>query len=284
MPTTILGACLALTSAFVWGSGDFTGGYATRRSSEYHVLALSALSGIVLLVALVLVQHESWPSLNDSIWAALGGTSGALGIACLYRALSMGHAASVAPTTAVISAGLPVIVGAFLAGLPNVFQLAGFAVAVPALWLVSASSPAPGQPVKRLAGSELALALLAGVGFGGFFVFVGLIGPGHVYTPLVIARSLTLLTGLLLIVGRRLPLPALTGNPVALLAGVLDAGGNIFYILARQYTRLDVAAVLASLYPAATVVLAWLILKEHISRRQWLGAVLCVVAVMLIAV
>lgn len=279
MTSNFLGVLLALTSAAVWGSGDFSGGVATRRGSQYHVLLLSALSGLVLLVGLAIIKREAWPPLSGWIFAALGGVSGALGIACLYRALSMGHAASVAPTTAVISAMLPVLVGAVLLGLPPANQLAGFAVAVPGLWLVSQ----PAQGSARVSRSELVLALLAGVGFGGFFVFVGQVGIGYVYTPLVIARTLTLATGLLLILGRRLPLPALTGNPVALMAGLLDAGGNIFYVLARQYTRLDVAAVLSSLYPAATVLLAWLLLKERISARQWFGAALCVAAVALIA-
>ena len=279
MPATALGILFALTSAAVWGSGDFSGGFATRSSNQYHVLALSAFSGIVLLVALALIVREAWPSPAGWGWAALGGVSGALGIACLYRALSLGHAAAVAPTTAVISAVLPVVVGALLAGLPGASQLAGFAVAVPGLWLVSA----PSQDGGRVSRVELLLAVAAGLGFGGFFVFIGQVEKGFVYTPLVIARSLTLATGLILIVSRRLPLPALASSPIALLAGVLDAGGNIFYVLARQYTRLDVAAVLSSLYPAATVLLAWLVLHERISRRQWIGAALCVAAVGLIA-
>ena len=279
MPATALGILFALTSAAVWGSGDFSGGFATRSSNQYHVLAISAFSGIVLLVVLALIVHEAWPSPAGWAWAALGGVSGALGIACLYRALSLGHAAAVAPTTAVISAVLPVVVGALLAGLPGASQLAGFAVAVPGLWLVSA----PSQDGARVSRVELLLAVAAGLGFGGFFVFIGQVEKGFVYTPLVIARSLTLATGLILIVSRRLPLPALASSPVALLAGVLDAGGNIFYVLARQYTRLDVAAVLSSLYPAATVLLAWLVLHERISRRQWIGAALCVAAVGLIA-
>ncbi len=282
MPSTVLGVVFALTSAIVWGSGDFSGGFASRRASQYHVLALSALSGIVLLVALAAWQREIWPTPAGWAWAALGGVSGALGIACLYRALSMGHAASVAPTTAVTAAVLPVVVGALSAGLPAANQLAGFVVAVPGIWLVSASGPA-GAGGQRVSRPELLLSVLAGLGFGGFFVFIGQVPHGYIYTPLVIARALTLLTGLLLILGRRLPLPSLSSSPVALLAGVLDAGGNIFYVLARQYTRLDVAAVLASLYPAATVLLAWLVLHEHISRRQWIGAALCVVAVALIA-
>jgi len=279
LPATFLGAFLALTSAAVWGSGDFSGGYATRTSSNYHVLALSAFSGIILVIILAILVREGWPSPAGWWWAGLAGLSGAVGIACLYQALSLGHAAAVAPMTAVISAILPAVAGALIIGLPGVSTLAGFAVAVPGLWLVSA----PAQDGPRLTRQELLLALAAGVGFGGFFVFIGLVDRGFLYTPLVIARSLTLLTALVLLVVRRLPLPTLTSSPVALLAGVLDAGGNIFYILARQYTRLDVAAVLASLYPAATVILAWVILHERISRWQWIGAGLCVAAIALIA-
>jgi drug/metabolite transporter (DMT)-like permease len=279
LPATFLGAFLALTSAAVWGSGDFSGGYATRSSNNYHVLALSAFSGIVLVALLAILGREGWPSPAGWVWAGLGGVSGAVGIACLYQALSLGHAAAVAPMTAVISAVLPAVAGALIIGLPGPSQLAGFVVAAPGLWLVSA----PVQDGPKLSRQELLLAVTAGLGFGGFFVFIGLVDRGYLYTPLVIARSLTLLTALVLLVVRRLPLPALTSSPVALLAGVLDAGGNIFYILARQYTRLDVAAVLASLYPAATVLLAWIVLHEHISRRQWIGAALCVAAVALIA-
>jgi drug/metabolite transporter (DMT)-like permease len=279
LPATFLGAFLALTSAVVWGSGDFSGGYATRSSNAYHVLLLSAFSGIVLVAILAFLGHEGWPSPAGWLWAGLGGVAGAVGIVCLYQALSLGHAAAVAPMTAVISATLPAVAGAFIVGLPGASQLAGFVVAVPGLWLVSA----PSQDGPRLSRQELLLALTAGLGFGGFFVFIGLVERGYLYTPLVIARSLTLLTALVLLVVRRLPLPALTSSPVALLAGVLDAGGNIFYILARQFTRLDVVAVLASLYPAATVILAWVILHERISRRQWVGAALCVAAIALIA-
>jgi drug/metabolite transporter (DMT)-like permease len=126
------------------------------------------------------------------------------------------------------------------------------------------------------------LACLAGIGFGGFLIFLGLVDPGKIFTPLIVSRCMTLCVGLLLIKLNRLPLPALSSNPTALLAGVLDAGGNLFYVLARQYTRLDIAALLSSLYPASTVILAGLILKEKISFRQGVGVGVCLAAIVLI--
>ncbi len=275
-----MGILLALVSAIIWGSGDFTGGYATRRSSQYQVLTLSALSGLVVLSAAALLIQESFPSLRSTIWAMLAGISGAVGIAALYRALSTGHAARVAPVTGVIDTALPVLYGILSAGWPTPMRLLGFGLALLGIWFVSAGRDAKDGAARQ----ELLLACLAGVGFGGFLIFLGLVEQGKIFTPLIVARVFTLCTGLVLIQHSRLPLPALHTNPPALLAGLLDAGGNLFYILAKQYTRLDTAAVLSSLYPAFTVLLAGLILKEKVSFTQLLGLALCLAAISLITI
>ncbi len=274
----ILGIVLALISAAVWGGGDFTGGYASRRSSPFHVLALAALSGLLILIAAAGLLRESFPMPRSILFAALGGTCGALGIAAFYRALSMGHIAIVAPTAGVISAVLPVAVGIFTQGVPAPTKLVGFGLAIAGIWLVSAASGSEDPISSR----GFVLACLAGVGFGGFLTFLGLVDSDKVFTPLIVSRSMTLVIGLLLIKLNRMPLPALGSNPMALLAGVLDAGGNLFYIMARQFTRLDIAAVLSSLYPASTVILASIILKEKISFRQGIGVVICLAAILLI--
>ena len=289
----LLGVVLALTSAVIWGSGDFTGGYATRRISQFQVLALSAFSGLVVLAAAALVWHESFPSLGSTLWSILAGVSGALGIASLYRALSFGNAASVAPTAAVIGAVLPVVYGISTAGVPQPFTLVGFALAFVGIWLVSDSSTQEAEeanqqfritaPLFRAIDPSFRLALLAGLGFGGFFIFIGLVEPGKIFTPLIIARVFTLLTGLFLMNVNHLPLPPLRTNLPALLAGVFDAGGNLFYILAKQFTRLDTAAVLAAFYPASTVILASIILKQSVSTRQKLGVLFCLSAIALIS-
>jgi drug/metabolite transporter (DMT)-like permease len=280
LPTNILGILCALTSAFVWGSGDFTGGYASRRSSHFHVLTLSALSGLLVVIAAAVIWRETFPSAQSILCAMLAGTSGGLGIAALYRGLSIGPAASVAPTASVIGAALPVVFAGFTEGLPAPTKLLGFGLALAGIWLVSATSTDKGLSSRQ----GFLLACRAGVGFAGFFIFMGLVEPGKLFTPVIVARSMTFLTGLLLIKINRLPFPSLTSNRPALLAGVLDAAGNLFYILAKQYTRLDIAVVLSSLYPAATVFLSSILLKEKVSRGQWLGVLICLAAIGLITI
>ncbi len=280
LPANLLGILFALTSACVWGGGDFSGGLATRRSNQFQVLVLSALSGIVMLVLFALLRQETLPSLRGAGFAMLAGVFGALGIAALYRALSMGITASVAPIAAVIGAAMPVAFSALTESLPPVTRLAGFGLAFLGIWMLSQTSGGE----KAVSRPALLLACLAGVGFGGFFILVALVEHGKIFTPLIITRCVSLLTGLLLLKVNRLPLPALNSNPTALLAGLLDAGGNVFYVLAKQFTRLDVAAVLSSLYPALTVILASIVLKEKVSGGQWLGLLVCLAATILITI
>jgi drug/metabolite transporter (DMT)-like permease len=146
------------------------------------------------------------------------------------------------------------------------------------IWLITRS----GSDVAHLRKRGLTLGLIAGFGFGWFFILVGQISPGAVFAPLFFSRMATLALALSLVLLRRERLPALSENPLALLAGFLDAGGNVFYLLATHLTRLDVAAVLSSLYPAVTVLLAAWLVHEKLTRSQGLGLLACLAAVMLI--
>lgn len=280
MPPDALGVLFALTAAAVWGSGDFSGGLATRRHGSFQVLTLSSLTGIVILVVGALLWRETMPSGESILWAVLAGGAGAVGIASLYRALSLEQAATVAPLTAVISAALPVLFGVFTEGLLAPAQMLGIVLAFAGIWLVSQ----PAQVELALSQRGLVLACLAGLGFGCFFVLIAQVEDGKVFTPLVIARLVSLAAAMVMVRLRRLSFITPAANPVAILAGVLDAGGNIFFLLAQQFTRLDIAAVLASLYPASTVILAALLLQEKISRNQWIGVVICLGAVVLISI
>jgi drug/metabolite transporter (DMT)-like permease len=278
LPPNLVGVILALISAAVWGGGDFSGGLATRKSNQYQVLLLVSLAGMVLLLTSAILWGEGVPSRNSAFWGAMAGAAGAMGVAALYRALSLGNTASVAPTSAIICAALPVIAGMLTEGLPKSTQIAGIGLAFIGIWLVSKSPQAGEKTFKE----GMTLAFLSGIGFGGFFLFIAQVDKGEVFAPIFIARTVTLIIALLMLRVKRIPLPRITSNPVAILAGVLDTGGNVFYLLATQFTRLDVAAVLASLYPAATVILATIILKEKVARTQWAGATLCLLAIALI--
>jgi drug/metabolite transporter (DMT)-like permease len=278
MPGNLLGIIFALTSAAVWGGGDFSGGQATRKSHQYQVLILAALSGMVVLVICALIRGESLPTGRSVLWGAMAGGAGALGMAALYKALSMGNTPSVAPTSAITCAMLPVLFGIFTLGLPKPAQLSGFALAFIGIWLLSKSSKSDDKTIRQ----GMVLAFLSGIGFGGFFIFISMVEKGQVFTPVLVARTVTLIIAFIMLRLNHLPRPGITSNPLALLAGVLDTGGNVFYLLATNFTRLDIAALLSSFYPAGTVLLAGIILKEKVSPTQWAGMILCFLALILI--
>ena len=271
---------MAFTSALVWGSADFTGGMATRKRDQYQVVILSALSGLALLVIAALIFGETFPSLKGVFWATLAGITGAVGIATLYKALSIGESAVVAPTSAVIGAGLPVAFGFLIEGLPDPLRLVGFGLAFAGIWIVSQTTSEKTGDHRR----GFFLAVIAGLGFAGFMIFMSRVESAKVFTPLIVSRSMVVVTALLMLKINKTGFPAVHGNWICLLAGVLDAGGNIFFMLAKHFTRLDTAVVLSSLYPAATVILTGLVLKERISLKQWIGVIVCLAAIILITV
>jgi len=188
----------------------------------------------------------------------------------------------VAPLTALVAAMLPVVVGMAMSGLPATQKLLGFAFAFAGIWTISRNGNG-----ARVTTRALMLALLAGASFGLFFILIDQVSEEAVFWPLVAARlaSMTVLT---LIIARRRRRAKATASSIALnlpllaLTGVLEASGNTFFALASASGRLDIAAVLASLYPASTVFLAWVVLKERLSGRQWLGIAATLVAIILI--
>ena len=271
----MLGILLALAAALVWGGGDFSGGLAARRSHPLAVMVVSSFSGMLMLVVFALAFREGLPEAASAGWAAAAGLCGALAITALYRGLATGHMAQIAPVAAVITAAIPVVAGTWIEGRPAATQMAGFGAALPGVWLVSRS-----RAVVRTGPLEgLGLATVAGVGFGGFLVLIARVDD--VFAPLAVARLVAAGTGLGLMAAQGLRPRALGGPALAWLAGCLDAGGTVFYLFAIRFTRLDVAAVLASMYPATTVALAWWLLSQGVGRVQWLGIVLCLAAVAL---
>ena len=263
-----------LASAASWGAGDFAGGLASRRVSALGVVVLSQGVGIALLAGLARLVGESPPAPAQLAWAALAGLNGALGLLALYSALASGRMGIVAPVSGVVGAVVPVLVGMGAQGSPGALRLAGFGLGLTGVWLLA------GGGVGGVGAKELVLPVVAGVSFGLFLVLIHWAGDAGVLWPLTAARTTSM--GVLAAIGgvtRTLSLPRGPALGLTCLAGVLDTGGNAFFVLAAQAGRLDVAGVLSSLYPAATVMLACVLLRERLTRRQAIGAVLTLAAI-----
>ncbi|MEW6242550.1 MAG: EamA family transporter [Chloroflexota bacterium] len=274
-----------LLSAVTWGAGDFTGGLSSRRIGAYRAVFYADVIGLAALVAVAAFTGEEVPPVT-SLWiAALAGMLGSGGLLILYFSLARGQMSIAAPVSALMAAALPVLVGALTQGLPASTQFAGFGFALAAVWLISQSGPTQELRLDHL--SDLRLPLLAGIGFGSYFVLMhyATSGVSATYWPMIASRTSGSLLLLAFVLGRRESL-AIPRNAwtVAFLNGILDVGGNFFYILSLRAGRLDVAAVLGSLYPASTVLLAWLLLKERISRLQTVGILLALAAIVLLTV
>jgi drug/metabolite transporter (DMT)-like permease len=271
---------LGLASAAAWGAGDFSGGLASKRTSAYSVVVLSQFVSLVLLVLSAVLIPEGGNSLRDIVLGATAGVCAATGLVALYSGLARGPMGVVAPVTAVVAAILPVIFNILTEGLPAMEVFAGFIIALSAVWLIS-----HGDQGARIHLSDLLLPILAGFGFGIFFILIDQVSSNAILWPLVSARSTSIIVVVVLgVMTRQMELPILNQVPIIALAGVFDTGGNVFYALATRIGRLDVSAVLSSLYPAVTVMLAWIILKEKLSMRQWAGVLFAMIAVILIAI
>ncbi len=278
MNSVIATIIFGLAASLFWGSGDFSGGLASRRDNATSVVFAAYAIGCVMLVVLALALREAFPAPLDMVWGGVAGVAGVIGLITFYSALTVGQMGIIAPVSAILTAAIPVIFSAYTQGLPSLLQIGGFVVALVAIVLVSRPEKATGRP------KGLGLALLAGCGFGCFFVLISRVSPSATFWPLAIARFTSVLVLLLLIRFRRQKmLPKKRVTVLVILAGVLDAFGNLFFLLASHTGRLDVAAVLSSLYPAATVVLAALILRERMTRIQSLGIVFALIAIPMIS-
>jgi drug/metabolite transporter (DMT)-like permease len=269
-----------LASAIVWGAADFTGGFATKRSDVFMVIALSQVVGGAFYLLMALLTGEALPESGFLLWSVLASLSGMAGLVIFYSGLASGQMGVIAPITGIMTGAVPVVYSLLTEGLPTNSQMVGFAVALGAIWLVSGATYH--RSIDR---RQIATGLAAGTAFGFFFLFVARMSDFGTYWPLFSARAISVTIGLgIMLLWRRPALPQRRELPVIAGSGVLDAAGNLFFSFAVQAGRLDVATVLSSLYPAGTVLLARLVLKESISRVQWVGVGTALVAVALITV
>ena len=265
-----------LLAAALWGSGDFSGGVASKSRDAFRVVAGAHGTGLILSLAIALLIREPLPSTAAVLWAILGGVSGGLALGAFYRALAIGTMGVNAPAAAIITTALPLAVGMFTQGIPKPLQLAGFALAALSILLVSRPEKLHGRP------KGLGLAILSGVGFGIFLVALQRAGTEHIFWPLTVARLASAAVAVAMVLITR---PAKSDSSIALvaLAGTFDTLGNACFMLAARSGRLDIAAMLSSLYPVTTVLLAYFVMRERIHRVQAIGSVLALLAVLMIS-
>ena len=298
---------LALAAAAARGGGDFSGGMGVKAAGgttagALRVVVIAHASSLAVLLAILWLQHAPLPHGAPLTWGLIAGVTAGISLTAFYIALARGAMGGSAALSGLLAAAIPAAVSSVLEGLPTMLRIGGFVLALAAIWLIAAG-PSP-ESEHAVDGSEpsesprmtLVLALVGGIGFGIYFVALRLANPLGALEPMAVARSASLVTSALLLVavsvrskaasGVQLQPTKLTRVAVIWAMGValLDTGGNLLFIAATRTGRLDIAAVLASLYPASTILLAAWHLHERPTRRQLTGMAIAVGAVVMITI
>jgi drug/metabolite transporter (DMT)-like permease len=270
---------LSLLAAASYGLGDFNGGLFSRRGGAWAVSLVAQLAGTALVLLLVLFTGGS-PTAGDLAWALVAGVGNGFGTAFLYRGLSSGRMGVVAPVSGVGAVLVPVVVGVLTGERPGALVWVGVLLALPAIWLVS-REPVTGTVAG---GSGMLDGVLAGLGFGSLFAALAQIPADAGFLPLALNQ---LVAGVaIILVAVALHQDWVPRNRYALggaISGALGATATGLFQVATQHGYLSVAAVITSLYPAFTVLLAATVLRERVHRTQALGLALCAGAVVLVA-
>ena len=282
---------LGCGAAFFWGGGDFFGGMGVRSAggsmrASLKLILLSHCVSLSLVFALAMMLHYPQPTHHEIAWGVSCGVAAALGLMCFYVALAEGNMGPSAAISGLLAAALPAAVGMMSQGAPTMMQGAGFLAAAAAIWLIAA-----GEHLELVSRRTLLLSFLSGISFGIYFIGLKMsngAGPlwamtlsrcGSVTTTATILVALTLL-------GRKSGVfePKFGAKAFKFAMGtvLLDTTGNMMFVEATRMGRLDVASVLASLYPASTIVLAaWVLHERPTSRQRW-GMALAIAAVVMI--
>jgi drug/metabolite transporter (DMT)-like permease len=274
-------------SAFLWGFGDFSGGMGVRAGggtmrASLKVICISHTVSLILVTCLALGMGSPMPHGKILGWGISCGVAGAIGLMCFYVALAEGSMGPSAAISGLLAAGLPSAVTLYTQGAPSAMKIAGFLTAAAAIWMIAA-----GSHLETASARTLTLAMLSGVSFGIFFLGLKLASPAGPLWAMACSRIGSASTTLLILLGigfggageiqfsRKAALFALG-------TVFFDTAGNMMFIASTRLGRLDVAAVLASLYPASTILLASIVLREHPTRRQMIGMAVALVAVVMI--
>lgn len=283
----MIAAILALGAAVSYGAADFLGGLLTRRVNVFSVVLLSQLLGAVVIAAILPFSSAEEPA-QGLVWGAAAGIAGGTGVILLYRGLAGGRMTVVAPITAVEAASVPVVFGLATGERPGIAALVGVGLALVAVALVSSSAAEPQQEEETVTGetaraSGVPEAIGAGLAFGAFFILLDRAGDESGLWPLIGAKMTSVLIVAVLLAATRLPVfPERSLLVPIAWAGILDMAANLLYLLAAREGLLSIAAVLTSMYPASTVLLARVVLKERFARAQVAGLGLAAAAVVLI--
>lgn len=275
-------AAYSVTAVVLWGAADFSGGYGSRRANAFVLTAFSHLCALGLMSTIAVTVGGAFPNRSSIVWAVIAGAVGGFSLAIFYRALAAGQMGLTAPIAALMGAAIPTLADIAMEGAPGRWSIAGFALAIVAIWLITrpdsrGENDAAGHP------RGVAMAALAGVGFAGFYLCIHQ-ATGSATWVAAISRigSLTATTTAVLVL--RAPL-AMNRSAVGfgMAAGFLDITASALFIHASQRGRLDEAVVITSLYPAVTVLLARIFLKEHFNRWKLVGLLAALASVPLIA-
>ncbi|WP_375488909.1 EamA family transporter [uncultured Jatrophihabitans sp.] len=274
---------LGLLAALFYGVGDFAGGFASRRNGALTVLLWSYPVG-ALLMTIMLPFFAGGIDGRVVGFGIAGGVAGMVGVVVMYDLMTVAPMNVVSPVTAVLAAIVPVVVGVSIGERPHVSAWFGILLGLAAIALVSRTSET--NPHGHVGPRVLALALLSGLGFGFYFVFLARAGGHTGLWPLVVSRyaSALLIIPLAKARGALIPIRNARAFAVVIAAGAFDALANMFFLLATHTGLLSLASVLTSLYPVTTVVLAVTFLREHTTPVQRAGLVLAAGAVVLITV
>jgi len=281
MGSTGAAAGLGLFAAATWGGSDFAGGWGARRTSPVLITAAGQVASLAVLLVVCLGLRIPIPSGRFLICGAIGGFEGAFALAIFYRALAMGAMGLTAALTGLLTALVPVIFDLLHSGWPGAFTSAGLVLGLAAIWLISQSPAVSAAATPRKA---LLLGAFAGIGFGAQLILFKMAAAGGVMWALTSGRVAGSAAILLVVVfapskgeqRRDFWMPGI-------ISGALDSTGNLFYMMASQLGRLDVAAVISSMYPAGTILLAGIILRERPTTRQIAGMGLALAAVALLS-
>ena len=271
----------ALMSALSYGAADFLGGLSTRKNSALTVVAWSQGMGLLTALAAAPLLGSESVTFTDLIWGVAAGISGAAGVGLLFRGLATGLASIVSPVAALTGAVLPVLFGLFTGEQPPLLTWSGVALAFPAILLLSLGREKKSNHIFR----SFRLGLASGIAFGGFFILIAQTNDTSGLWPLLAARGATVpLFFILVLFNRRKLVPQTGSMSIVIFSGFLDMLANIFYLIAVHSGYLILAVVLTALYPAPTVFLQRVVLKERLTATRIFGLLLSIGGAALIGI